>query len=80
MSLSQRAHEFRLFRSLFGSVFLSRPSWPRESDGFPLELYWGYAEEAEKASGGETVVQKGVSGESVSSLPIKVFSRFKSKP
>ena len=38
---------------------------------------WGRAKGAAKASCGETVVQKGVFGESVSSLsPLKVFRTF----
>ena len=41
------------------SVMLRKVLWPE----------WGRAKGAEKASCGETVVQKGVFGESVSSLP-----------
>ena len=47
------------------------------------KLVWGRAKGAAKGSCGETVVQKGVFGESVSSLLLKVFQdlfrRFKEK-
>ena len=38
-----------------------------------VEFFWGRAKGAAKASCGETVVQKGVFGESVSSLPPQGF-------
>ena len=43
-------------------------------------LSWGHAKGAAKAFCGETVVQKGVFGESVSSLPPQGFMCFTSKP
>ena len=41
---------------------------------------WGCAKGAEKALCGETVVQKGGFGESICSLPLKVFRCFKGRP
>ena len=64
LGLSGEVWEFRFLPSF--------PSFPREN--------WGCAKGAEKASCGETVVQKGVLESPFLLFPLKVFRCFQGKP